>query len=133
MIEPLLTHRALTEQNPDSLYNHPSNASPRASTKTASIHIPAATRNPRGEGMDEEIPTWMRLFALYRSCTLKSYAHLCTQISRAPWRPLSDWHAGRPAVAPCMSSQWGGLAGVVPVHRVGQCLCHWGIGKIARS
>lgn len=86
--------------------------------------------------MDEEIPTWMRLFALYRSCTLKSYAHLCTQISRAPWRPLSDWHAGRPAVAPCMSSQWGGLAGVVPVRRVGQCLgtfTYMCSGRISRS
>ncbi|KAL7811663.1 hypothetical protein V8C26DRAFT_408650 [Trichoderma gracile] len=89
------------------------------------------TEPPRGEGMDEEISTWMRLFRLLPIMHIEVvrtslYADLARSLALhclIGTLAVLPWHLGRGLCRPPGGrSQWDGRAGVVPARRVGQCL-----------
>jgi hypothetical protein len=110
-------------------------------TETVTIHITAATRNPRGENTNVEINMDEALCLLQIMHTGVVRTSLCADLalSLALTCLINTlvgalvvllWHR---VVASQHCSQWDGLAGVVPLHWVGQCLCHLAVETIARS
>lgn len=110
-------------------------------TETVTIHITAATRNPRGENTDEEIDMdealWLLQImhtevvrtSLYADLAL-SLAFTCLINTLVGALAVLPWHR---VVAPQHRSQWDGLADVAPLRWVGQCLCRLAAETIARS